>query len=441
MRAVTYLSVLATCFAFLTNGAAQADSRLFSIQTDIPGLTVTAASQDDRPLAVAGTSGGVTFFRVDNPAGAVPCFATLSLRISDGSTLVSDIDFCAQNWDVTVSLTSSPAPGPGSGALTITTDDPAAHIMAVFIAGQPVPITSATGPAVAVAADALGSLGGCLRDIALDLADGRRMARLVDICASGEVVVVPLIGQPSATQPQSAQPQLPAVPALQPAGPEAAMSWTNDRNGGQARLTYGIPQTDAGELAAVCELGTGDVTMVLSRSAPETFPGQPVGVRFRAGNFDAAYTATGTEISQLSGRSHPRLVLNTGDPLWPALIRENVLSIQIGSLAPFALSLKGSAVNARAFLANCNPAPPAPPPPTGNVGPVAFLCHDGSMLSAAFAADSVTVFEGGAAPLLLQRIGSSQGARFVAAGAELIGLDEQITWRRPGFAQRTCRPQ
>ncbi len=421
--------------ALVTAAPALADSRLFSIQTDIPGLTVTDARQGGTPLAVAGSSGDVTFFRIDNPAGAVPCSATLTLGISDGSSLTRTIDFCAQNWDVTVVLTEA-SPSPGGTQVTVTTDDPSAVITSVFVAGEEVPLATSPGPAVAIATTALGISGGCERDMAVGLADGRLVARVVNICVGGNVITVPLIGA-SAPGEGEGPPPLPTPADPQP--PAAAMVWSNNVAGNRATLTFGIPQTDAGEFTAVCEVGSAVTRVILSRSAPGLNPGAPIAIRFTAGGFDATYSAVGSAISELSGVSHPQLELATSDSFWPALIRENVLDIRIGNLPPFSVSLKGSAVNARAFLANCNPRPPTPPQQPQNPGTVAFVCNDGSSFSAAFGLNSARVFEAG--EVTLAQVQSEQGDRFVAADAELIGSGEQITWRRVGFPDRTCAPQ
>jgi hypothetical protein len=49
--------------------------------------------------------------------------------------------------------------------------------------------------------------------------------------------------------------------------------------------------------------------------------------------------------------------------------------------------------------------------------------------------------QAGAPPVVLRRVASSDGARYLAGGAELVGHAEDITWRRPGGFRSTCHPQ
>ncbi len=445
----------AIALAMAAAGAALADSRLFSVRTDQPGVSVNGAVHNGRALAIAGTGQGVTFFRIENPAGPVACLNALTFALSDGSSVARTIDFCARNWDITLALGGGGPPA--SGSIRITTDDPTAEIVGVYLGGRPANMTGRFGSSVDVALGPDQGGRGCARDLGVELSDGRRMARVVDVCAGGGVVIVPLIGpELPVTAAPGSQPALPVAepqfPPPQPQGPQFVtnMEWFTSSGDGQASLDFGNRLTGAGEFTAVCQIGTGSASIILSRTSPEVAPGASVGVRFAAGTFNAAYAARGTAINQFSGRSHPELVVTTADPLWPALIRESALSITVGSGATFGLSLRGSAVQAREFLARCNPAPiappvlpPPPPPPPGVVGAVDFRCDDGSTLSAAFdgPSDSVTVFEGVGPPLVLTRIPSPQGARYVAAGAELFGLGEQITWQRGGGFIRNCTPR
>src|SRR4051812_32344522 len=72
-----------------------ADSRLFSVRADKPGATVDQAFSGGQALTVAGKGGGVTFFRLDNPAGAIDCRQHLSFVASTGERQDSDVDLCA----------------------------------------------------------------------------------------------------------------------------------------------------------------------------------------------------------------------------------------------------------------------------------------------------------------------------------------------------------
>jgi hypothetical protein len=95
-----------------------ADSRLFSIRADKPGVTIDQASVNGQPLAVAGKSEGLTFFRIDDPVGVVSCRQQLMVVASTGERQVADIDLCAQNWQVSVHLTGSPVERPDPAGAT-----------------------------------------------------------------------------------------------------------------------------------------------------------------------------------------------------------------------------------------------------------------------------------------------------------------------------------
>ncbi len=333
--------------------------------------------------------------------------------------------------------------------MTISTDDPNVTIDGVFMGGKPVAINSRNGNAVEVLV-APGPQGiDCARDLGLVLSDGRRIARNVDICGNGWQVVVdlggPTSGGTTATQPPP-PPPAPATAATGEAAPAAAgAQWLFTPTKDNGSLAFAVPGTNASEFTAVCSPASGEASVALGRSAPEVRPGASVSVAFAAGAFSRSYTATGSDVSETSGLSNPLLTLKTDDPLWPALIRENVLTVQIGSSAPYALSLKGSAAQAQQFLAYCSPAPPpvvaAPPTPGGNG--VAFVCDDGSFIDVVFddANQRVIVSEPGAPPLILRRVASRRGARYVAGPARLVGYAETVTWTPDGGRPSTCRPR
>src|SRR6476646_4949453 len=69
---------------------ASADSRLFSVRADKPGATIDQAVANGQALTVAGKGGGVTFFRMDNPAGAIDCHQHFAFVASTGERQESD---------------------------------------------------------------------------------------------------------------------------------------------------------------------------------------------------------------------------------------------------------------------------------------------------------------------------------------------------------------
>ncbi len=451
----------------LSAGVAHADSRLFSARSDKSGVTVTGAALDGKELAVAGQGGGVTFFRIDNPGGPVPCAERIAFFGSNGLATTADVDICANGAQVSVPFSTAastplpppaptqppPAPPPatqatGAQPVTISLDDPNVSIDGVFIAGKPAAINRRFGNGVEVLVQP-GSDGiACSRDLGLVLSDGRRIARAVDICANDWQVNVKLLSSGGTT---TSAPPPPTADTGSPASPDATWMFTSNSNNGS--LAFAVPNSDNSEFTAVCEPASNAVTIALGRSASEVQPGAPVTVGFSAGDFAQNYQATGSDVSQQTGLSNPLITLKTDDPLWPALIRESSLVVRIGSAAPYSLSLTGSAAKARQFLAYCSPAPvvvPAPPVvsapqmPSPDAGAIPFACDDGSFISVVFddANGRVIVTErGGGVPESLRRVPSRQGARYVGHGDELVGYAETITWSRGGSYPATCRPR
>ncbi len=377
-----FVEILATgtVAIVLLAGVAHADSRLFSARSDKAGVSVTSASVNGKDLAVAGQGGGVTFFRLDNPGGAVPCAEHVSFTGSNGTVATIDTDICANGAQVTVpfSTASKPAPpaprppaagGPDASAqpagfqpVVISVDDPNVTIDSVFMAGKAIAINRRIGNAVEVLV-APGADGiTCPRDLGLVLSDGRRIARAVDICANDWKVSVTLLssgGTAAAPPAPPAPPVTSGAPA--PVAGDAVWMFTSTKDSGS--LAFAIPNSDDSEFTAVCSPGSNETTVALGRSAAEVRPGAAVSVDFSAGAFTQTYQATGSDVSQLSGLSNPLIKLKTDDPLWAAIIRESYLTVRIGSAAPYTLSLKGSAAKAREFLGYCSPPPVVPAPP------------------------------------------------------------------------------
>jgi hypothetical protein len=470
---------------------ANAETRLFTVRTDQPNVTIVQAVRGGTPLPVAGQNGGDTIFRIDNPAGAVPCSSRFIFTASTGGTIDTTANLCASNWNLTVSLAASGGGGGvgtggvgipgGAQPVVIATDDPSTSITNVFLAGREVPITARQEPYVQITAPAGPTGFACSRDLGLALSDGRRIARLVDVCQSGFLVVVPLVGgampapPPANLRPrvsQTAPPPVQAVPQPAPpppaTGPEiiADMQWMFQASADRASFAYGTPGSDSIAFGATCTPASSRTAITLQRSSDELGPGGRVTVRFSAGAFTRDYPATGGAVSAIDGVSHPVIQIATSDPLWPALIKEDVVMIAIGSEAPFGLSLSGSAAKAKQFLAACNPAPVAPPPvvlmpvpggggPGGGFGPgsgpgpalmpgsdaIGYQCDDGSTLDVTYSGNSAVVSEFNASPVVLFRAPAPAGVRYVAGLSQLVGEGEQILWTRQGGYTRACVPQ
>lgn len=494
--------LLAVLALLAVASGANAETRLFTARTTLPSVTVVQAQRNGADLPVAGQNGGATYFRIDNPQGAVPCLNRIRFVASNGQTVDRQVDLCTANWEVIVAVTgaggagttSAPAPTPAppvaaapkpapapapvaanpppsvSQPVAIVTDDPNVTITNVFLRGQEVPIAARQDPYVQI--NVFGGSSGfeCSRDLGLALSDGRRIARLVDICAANYLVVVPLVGglqppaPPAGFRPRAVvqalpQPNAPAPKAQLPAPPPPAatvpefvsnMQWLFSVDGASASFAYAIPDTDAGEFTAVCAQRSRQVTITLSRSADELGPGGTVPVVFTAGAFTRTYTATGSPVSELDGISHPVLRITVADPLWASIIKERALQIQIGSSPAYAISLSGSATQAKQFLSACSPAPPPPPPvsdipplvpgpmPGPNATALTFFCDDGSTINVAFQQNTAAVYEPGAPPVVLFGVPSQSGSRWVAGQSQLVGLGEQVYWTRRGNT-RACQ--
>lgn len=401
MHSVRLLSFLGGAAAVaVALHAAHADTRIFSVQTDRDGVTVTAIERDGEALEQVGQSGARTFFEIDQGNETVPCSNQLSFTTSNDQRLEYIVDLCAHNWQVTLPVgvadigPGGQSPGTVPGSLTIYTNDDNVGIEEVYIDRQPVTVAGRQENAVAVALPSAGDPEKCERDIGLVLDDGRRIARLVDVCTPDGVIVITLNESDSSSAPPKDRPPItidtpsappPAAPSAPPptASPSAASSppptaspaeieviegltWVFGRDGSRVVLTYATAESDQIEFYASCNRGDQQAEVSLERSAPEIRPGASATATFTAGTYAGTFTATGSEVNALTGESQPEVTIATDDPFWTALIREEFLVVQIGSATPYALSLKGSSAAARPFVDACKSAadvagPPAPP--------------------------------------------------------------------------------
>jgi len=416
--------------AIATGGAAHADTRIFSVETDRPGVTVTAIQRNGASLPQVGQSGNRTFFQIDGGNETVPCSNQLAFTASNGQKLEYIVDLCAHNWQVTLPLgaaqpgspsaatpqppPTTPPPAPTAPAsLTIYTDDATVGIEEVNLDKQPTTIASRQGNAAVINLSAA-QRSKCEHDLGLALSDGRRIARIVDVCSPNGSIVVALNedsatpGPPSPSAPgQPLGPPPPPVVSTPPPPPSSGeieviegLTWTSRGEPTRAILTYARADSDQAELFASCNRGSRQVEISLARSAPEVQPGGSVQVTFTAGTYAKSFNATGSDINALTGRSQPELTVTTDDPFWTALIKEAFLVVQTGSAPPYALSLKGSAAAGRPFIEACNlpgvgglpippggpgvPPPPGVPPAPGPVGPTSgdYPCSSEATLAA-----------------------------------------------------------
>ena len=302
---------IAIAVAVLADGPSSAESRLFSVRADQPGVSITEAVRNGKDLPVAGENGGQTFFRIDNPSGAVPCANSILFVASNGQKITEAVDLCANDWSLTVALggggataspvtpvpsasagapaaktttppppavTQSPPSPPASAtilpaaagtnrAVAIATDDPAVAIAGVFLNGAPVTIAARQDPYVQVNLTADANGFACNRDLGLSLSDGRRIARQVDVCAANFVVVFPLVGNvqapplpPSFGAPPATVQPLPAAPPAVEAGqpPADATPLADATSGTGASLQWSFTATAGQATLAFAMPGSPD---------------------------------------------------------------------------------------------------------------------------------------------------------------------------------------
>jgi VHL beta domain len=394
-------------------GPALADTRIFSVQTDRPGTTVTAIERNGQSLSQVGQSGVRTFFEINDGDATVPCSNQLAFTVSNGQRLEYIVDLCAHNWQVTLPLGAAEAPPASSttpsapstpptapASLTVYTDDPTVGIDEINIDKQPVAVANRQGNAVSVNLSPA-QRSKCEHDLGLALDDGRRIARMVDVCTPNGSIVVALNDDSAAPGP--APPPIASEPAVPPPPPVAStpppppsngeievvegLSWSSSGEGNRATLTYGLANSDQAEFFAGCNRGSRQVEVSLERSAPEVRPGASVSVTFTAGIYAHTFTATGSDINAVTGRSQPELTIATDDPFWTALIKEAFLVVQTGTATPYALSLKGSSAAGRPFIDACNSAAYAGLPGAPAVPGAGFPAPPGSAPTGATGGD------------------------------------------------------
>ena len=493
--------------AALSVTSAFADSRIFTVKASEPGVTIDQAFRNGKELAVAGRGDGTTLFRIDEPSTIVACANRFDFVASTGEEVNLAADMCVLNWEVTVDVAAaaappppaaaaeptppaaSPAPAPSSPpaataaapdlpaipeipdvpddsappaaaatpvtpggsfsqVVTVSADDPKVTITGLTLDGAPVTIKGRGQGNVQF--EIQGSEQGivCQRSLGLTLSDGRQVTKNANLCLNDWHVVVAVSGA-APTAPGVAGPA-PSEPMSPPSS--AAMSWTFTAGEIAATLVNGIPETDATALVATCNRGSDRVTITLYEAAvPGLAPGAAIPVTFFAGGFTKTYQGTGTAVDEMSGASHPEVVISAGDPLWSALIRESNLGISAGSAYSVSLSLKGSAAPTRQLLAAClgQPAPPTSPPPPVAVGgggggiTARYACEIGPGFTVTYFGDqqSATLVEAGAPPLSLRWTPEGQLGRYVAGEARLALREDHVRWSRFGEKARTCYPK
>lgn len=141
--------------------------------------------------------------------------------------------------------------------------------------------------------------------------------------------------------------------------PSEARVWraeTGTGPGAPSTLVHGVAETDDADFRAACDTQSGVATVTLLQTQPAVQEGLTHPVGLSAGAFTQTYSSVGSSLNNQYGQSFPELALPMTDPLWQALIREASLTVSIEGMAPYSVSLKGSAGPVRLFVAACSEA-------------------------------------------------------------------------------------
>lgn len=474
-QSLRFVAILAAATSAGATSSALADSRIFTAQSSLPNVTIEKAVRNGKELAIVGRGDGTTLFRIESPSTPVGCANRIAFFTSTGERIDQTTDMCAVNWSVTVQVKQAAAPEkdepakeqvavpavPATGKdddttdpallsqeITVSTDDPTATILSVKLDGDPVKITSRKGRSVVFELDGTADGITCDREIGLTLSTGREVTRKTNICLNDWTVVVALAGKDDdIVVLDTAKPRQPIPPA-----PDPALIWTYSGFDEGASLIYGVPQTDASALVAECTRQSGEVAVTLvDGGPPDLAAGQSISVNFTAGDFSQTYTATGTPVGDAGGVSLPRVEVNTGDPLWPAIIRESSLAVTVGDEGGVLMSLSGSSGPTRKFVAACSqPAvirplatQPAPQRQQAGGGVVTgnYFCADGRAITVNYHGDAQTavLFEPGGPPVTLYWSPNASQPRYTDGEARLVLREEgEIAWSRFGNRPTFC---
>jgi membrane-bound inhibitor of C-type lysozyme len=207
----------------------------------------------------------------------------------------------------------------------------------------------------------------------------------------------------------------------------------------------------SGTLQFLAACGTGEGIAVTLYRADGTVAGAQVDVTLATSGFRQRYQAT---VSADSGSIS--LATGPGDPLWHALAAHSRLDVDIGTLGPYSLSLRGSGVMARPFIDACARPPSAPAgrseaeapqggqPDAGTTAPsgaVRYACDRGPRLQVFYdrARKRAAVSVAGGEPMVLGHVPSGSGALYRAGGFELHNKGGEAIWTEPGNQQVSCR--
>ena len=209
----------------------------------------------------------------------------------------------------------------------------------------------------------------------------------------------------------------------------------------------------SGTLQFLAACGAGEGIAVTLYRADGTAAGAQVDVTLATSGFRQRYRAT---VSADSGSVS--LATGPDDPLWRALAAHTRLDVDIGTLGPYSLSLRGSGVMVRPFANACARAPAAPAgqseadapqggqPDAGTTAPsgaVRYACDGGPRLQVFYDGprNRAVVSVAGGEPMVLDHVPSGSGALYRAGAFELHNKGDEAVWTEPGNRQFSCRSQ
>jgi len=124
-----------------------------------------------------------------------------------------------------------------------------------------------------------------------------------------------------------------------------------------ARLTYGIPETDASQVAGVCEArastGVDAASLTLGADIGKLKDGAQVTLRFSGGGFDHSVPGTVTGADAEVGISGVQLDVANDDPLWQALTEKQAIDYLVPGYSAAKLDLEGGHKPIKDFIAAC----------------------------------------------------------------------------------------
>ena len=356
---------------------ARADSRLFSVRTDQPDATIDQVLVNGRALKVAGKGGGLTFFRIDDPVGAVGCVQHFVVVASTGEAQRTDADLCARNWQLLIHLAGSapaepkaenapPSGGPAASPpvaaaitaptqpITIATDDPKIGIDAVWLDGEPMPLGGRQQDGVTISVPGGPGKIPCQRVLGLRLSDGRSIERKANICDHNWSVLAKLAGEEALPATPQPQPASAAPTSMAPSSPTAAAGPPLAAGAAPA-----APPAPAGASSPEGSIAKAGPAEAVPPTPPSVAPSAPAATANAAPAAEAdPSTPPAAPAAPPAPPSAPAAIASAVPAAPPRIAPPASAAIEAWSLEPSAKAVKlryGAAGAMPRFLAGCVP--------------------------------------------------------------------------------------